>query len=204
MDEVADGVFHWQARHPRTGGQAHSHLLVEARTVLDPMVPPEALELLRAHPPERVVLSNRHHYRQADLLVDEFGCPVLCPESGLHEFADGDRVVESYAYGDEIAPGLFAHEIGSICPDDAALELRCAPGVIAFADGLMHHEDRLHFVSDGLLADDPAEVDDVKRGLFASLERLLGLEFEVMLFAHGEPIAVGGRRRLASFLDTPG
>jgi hypothetical protein len=204
MDEVVDGVFHWQARHPRTGGQAHSHLLVEARTVLDPMVPPEALELLRANPPDRVVLSNRHHYRQADMLVDEFGCPVLCPESGLYEFADGDRVVEPYAYGDEVAPDLIAHEIGSICPDDAALELRRAPGVVAFADGLMHHDGRLHFVSDALLADDPAEVDDVKHGLFASLERLLGLDFEVMLFAHGDPIAAGGRRMLESFLDTPG
>jgi hypothetical protein len=204
MDEVVHGVFHWQARHPRTGGQAHSHLLVHAQTVLDPMVTGEALELLRTHPPERVVLSNRHHYRQADLLVDEFGCQVFCPESGLDEFTDGDRVVESYAYGDEVAPGLFAHEIGSICPDDAALELRRAPGVVAFADGLMHHEGRLHFVSDGLLADDPADVDDVKHGLFASLERLLGLDFEVMLFAHGEPIASGGRRKLASFLDTPG
>jgi hypothetical protein len=168
------------------------------------MVPGEALELLRAHPPERVVLSNRHHYRQADLLVDEFGCQVFCPEAGLDEFTDGDRVVEPYAYGDEVAPGLFAHEIGSICPDDAALELRRAPGVVAFADGLMHHEGGLHFVSDGLLADDPADVDDVKHGLFASLERLLGLDFEVMLFAHGEPIASGGRRTLANFLDTPG
>jgi hypothetical protein len=204
MDEVVHGVFHWQARHPRTGGQAHSHLLVHAQTVLDPMVTADALELLRAHPPERVVLSNRHHYRQADLLVDEFGCQVFCPEAGLDAFTDGDRVVEPFAYGDEVAPGLFAHEIGSICPDDAALELRRAPGVVAFADGLMHHEGRLHFVSDALLADDPADVDDVKHGLFASLERLLGLDFEVMLFAHGEPVASGGRRKLASFLDTPG
>ncbi len=201
MDEVVDGVFHWQARHPRTGGQAHSHLLVEARAVLDPMVPPDALELLRSHPPERVVLSNRHHYREAGVLVKEFGCPVLCPESGLYEFEGDAREVEPYAFGDRLAPNLVAHEVGSICPDDAALELREGAGVLAFADGLMHHDGRLHFVSDGLLADDPAQVEDVKRGLRASLERLLELDFDTLLFAHGEPLPTGGRERLAGFLQ---
>jgi hypothetical protein len=204
MDEVLNGIFHWQARHPRTGGQAHSHLLVEARTVLDPMAPPEALELLRSHPPERVVLTNRHHYREAARVVEEFGCPVLCPAPGLHEFEGDERRVESYSYGDRIAPNLIAHEVGAICPDDAAVELRVGPGALAFADGLMHHDGRLHFVSDGLLADDPSEVEAVKSGLRASLERLCELEFETMLFAHGDPIPSGGRARLGEFLDTPG
>jgi hypothetical protein len=207
VDEVVDGVFHWQARHPRTGGQAHSHLLAGAATVLDPMVGDEALELMRAHPPERVVLTNRHHWRQADRVVAEFGCPVLCPRSGLHEFeADDERQVEPYSYGDELAPGLIAHEVGSICPDDAALELRRGTGALCFADGLMRHEGRLHFVSDGLLADDPDDAAEVKRGLLASLERLLELEFETLLFAHGDPLDAGGHQAVEEFVrsHTPG
>jgi len=207
MDEVIPGVFHWQARHPRTGGQAHSHLLVEAGTVLDPMAPPEALELMRANPPERIVLSNRHHYREAGRIVEEFGCPVLCPESGTYEFEDDDeRSVEPYAYGDRLAPGLTAHEVGAICPDDAALEVRAGPGALSFADGLMRHDGRLHFVSDGLLADDPAEVEGVKRGLVASLRRLLELDFDTLLFAHGDPLAEGGQATLEEFVEayTPG
>jgi hypothetical protein len=203
VDEVTAGVFHWQAPHPRTGGQAHSHLLVAAGTVLDPMAPPEAIELLRSHPPERVVLTNRHHYREAGRVVEEFGCPVLCPEPGLHEFEGDDRRVGPYAYGDRIAPNLIAHEVGAICPDDAAIELREGAGALAFADGLMHHDGRLHFVSDGLLADDPSEIDEVKRGLRASLARLSELEFDVLLFAHGDPIASGGRARLEEFLAGP-
>jgi hypothetical protein len=200
VDEVTAGVFHWQARHPRTGGQAHSHLLAPARTVLDPMVPPEALELLRSHPPERVVLTNRHHYREAGRVVEEFGCPVLCPEPGLHEFEVDEREVDPYSYGHRIAPNLIAHEVGAICPDDAAIELREGAGVLAFADGLMHHDGRLHFVSDGLIADDPLEVEGVKRGLRASLARLCELEFDALLFAHGDPIATGGRAELEEFL----
>jgi hypothetical protein len=204
MDEVVDGVLHWQARHPRTGGQAHSHLLVAARTVLDPMLPPDALELLRSHPPERVVLTNRHHYRESGRVIEEFGCPVLCPEAGLYEFGGDAREVEPYAYGDRIAPNLIAHEVGAICPDDAAIEVREGAGVLAFADGLMHHNGRLHFVSDGLLAEDPSQVDEVKRGLHASLERLCELEFDTLLFAHGDPIASGGRARLREFLGASG
>jgi hypothetical protein len=207
VDEVVDGVFHWQARHPVTGGQAHSHLLAAAGAVLDPMVGDQALELMRAHPPERVVLSNRHHWRQAERVVAEFGCPVLCPEPGLHEFEDDDeRRVQPYSYGDQLAPGLVAHEVGSICPDDAALELRSAAGALCFADGLMRHDGRLHFVSDGLLADDPADVAAVKRGLLASLNRLLELDFETLLFAHGDPLADGGHEALEEFvhIHTPG
>jgi hypothetical protein len=200
MDEVIPGVFHWQARHPRTGGQAHSHLLAEVQTVLDPMAPPEAIALLRAHPPDRVVLSNRHHYREAGRVVEEFGCPVLCPESGTYEFEDDDREVEPYSYEDWLASGLIAHEVGSICPDDAALEVQTGPGVLAFADGLIRRDGRLGFVSDGLLADDPAEVDRVKRGLVDSLGRLLELDFNVLLFAHGDPLADGGHAALERFV----
>ncbi len=37
MDEIGPGIFHWTAEHPETGGTAHSHLIAEAATVLDPM-----------------------------------------------------------------------------------------------------------------------------------------------------------------------
>jgi hypothetical protein len=198
MESVVPGIRHWNAIHPRTGGLAHSYLLEDARTVLDPMVPDEVLDVLREHPPERVVLTNRHHWRQADRLVAEFGCPVLCPEQGLHEFEGTDRGVEPYVYGDELGPGLIAHEVGAICPDDAALEISAAEGFLAFADGLMRRDGELRFVSDGLMGDDP---EAVKAGLLRSLGRLARLRFDGLLFAHGEPVASGGRERLLEFLS---
>lgn len=198
MDEVTPGVFHWSAIHPNTGGRAHSYLLEPARTVLDPMVPDEALELLREHPPERVVLTNRHHWRQAERLVEEFGIPVLCPQPGLHEFAHDEREVEPYSYGEELTPELIAREVGEICPDDAAIEIRLGPGLLAFADGLMRSDGGLRFVSDPLIGDDP---EAVKAGLRRSLRALLDLDFDGLLFAHGEPLARGGRQALREFLD---
>ena len=197
MDEIADGIFHWSAIHPRTGGVAHSYLLARSATVLDPMVPPEAIELLRDRPPERIVITNRHHYREARKLVDEFAVPVYCPEPGLHEFAGDQREVEPYSFGEQLAEGVIAREVGAICPDDAALEIRSGAGFLAFADGLMRRDGRLRFVSDGLIGDDPKSV---KRGLYESLGKLSALEFDGLLFAHGEPIASGGREALLEFL----
>lgn len=201
MDEVVTGVFHWSAIHPNTGGRAHSYALEQARTVLDPMVSDEALELLRDRPPERIVLTNRHHWRQADRLVAEFGVPVLCPESGLREFEGDEREVEPYRYDEEIAPGVIAREVGAICPDDAALEIRVGPGLLAFADGLMRPSGELRFVSDSLLGDDP---ETVKRGLTASLARLGRLDFDGLLFAHGDPLASGGADALRAFVESRG
>lgn len=199
MQELLRGVHHWSATHPTTGGTAHSYLLVEAATVLDPMLPPEAAQLLREHPPERVVLTNRHHYREAGRLLESFDVPVLCSRQGLHEFEGDEREVEPYDFGDELAPGLVAHEVGAICPDDAALEVRTGPGVLAFADGLMRRRDgELGFFSDGLLGDDP---EAVKRGLVESLDRLRALEFDAVVFAHGEPIVTGGHAALDRFVE---
>ena len=60
-----------------------------------------------------IVLTNRLHYRQSEA----FGCPVLCHEAGLHEF-DGGEAVEGFAFGDELAPGVTAVEIGVLTPEE--------------------------------------------------------------------------------------
>ena len=68
-----------------------------------------------------IVLTNRHHDRDSE----KFGvAPVLVPESGLHEYDAKDLEVRGYAPGEEVVPGIVCHEVGSICPDDMALEIR--------------------------------------------------------------------------------
>jgi glyoxylase-like metal-dependent hydrolase (beta-lactamase superfamily II) len=140
-------------------------------------------------------LTNRHHDRSADAYCEAFGVnPVLVPESGLHEFEDKDLDVRGYAPGEEIIQGIVAHEVGAICPDDMALEIRSA-GALAMADGLVHFE-RVRFVRDNLM-DNP---DQTKRELVQSLEQLLDVDFDTLLFAHGEPIVGDGKRALREFL----
>jgi hypothetical protein len=198
--EILPGVLHWSALHPKIRQTVHSYYLADAATVLDPMVPEGVVAAIKSRrTPERVALTNRHHYRQSDRLVSECGCPVLCPEPGLHEF-EGGPDVQGYAYGDEIAPGITAHEVGSICPDDAALHAEVGPGALALADAVIRWNGELCFVPDFLMGDDPEEV---KRGIVESLERLLELEFDCLLLAHGEPLVGGGKNALREFAEAP-
>jgi hypothetical protein len=71
---------------------------------------------------------------------------------------------------------------------------------LAFADGLMRGERGLRFVSDPLIGDDP---EAVKRGLGDSLRRISELDFDGLLFAHGEPMIGGGKSALLEFIDSP-
>ena len=60
---------------------------------IDPLLPREVMDWLRERPvrPTDVLLSNRHHYRDSGVLVEEFGAIVHCNAAGLHEFDEGRR-----------------------------------------------------------------------------------------------------------------
>ena len=119
---------------------------------------------------------------------------MLCNEAGLHEFGP-DRPVSGFAFGDELAPGVTAIEVGAICPEETCLHIDVGDGMLAFADALIRYEDLPRFVSDGLLGDDPEEV---KAGLREAFERLLELHFADLLFAHGDPLLGEGRQALVT------
>ena len=171
MEEIRPGLWHWTAMHPKIKTTVSSYYVGASGTLIDPMVPPEGLEWFRAHgAPERIVLTNRHHYRQSEELRAEFGCPVLCHEAGLHEFEGGPEV-EGFAFGETVAPGITAVEVDAICPEETALHIDVDTGAVAFADGLVRSDgDGLGFVPDYLMGDDP---EDVKRGLREAFGRLL-------------------------------
>lgn len=205
--QVIPDVFHWTAFHERIRAQVSSYYLSEHGVLIDPLLPREGfgdgqdpVGWLRAHgPPTAILLSNRHHYRDSGRLIDAFGVPVLASEPGMHEFT-ADQQVQSFRFGDRLPGGVIAHEVGAICPDETALEIPAARA-IAFADGLVRSnalDGPLGFVPDWLLGDDPA---GVKAGLRASFVRLLELDFEHLLLAHGRPVVGDGKERLREFVE---
>src|SRR3954452_9125552 len=125
MKEVLPGVWHWTATHPNTGSEVSSYWVRPSRSVVDPLLPDEGIEAFAEEPPERVLLSNRHHLRHADRFAERFGSAIECSKPGLHEFANGPRV-EGFEFGDEVAPEIQALEVGAICPDESALLIRDA------------------------------------------------------------------------------
>jgi glyoxylase-like metal-dependent hydrolase (beta-lactamase superfamily II) len=198
MREILPGIQHWTAIHPRIRQPVSSYYVEPAQLLIDPLVPREGIEWFERCPPQQIVLTNRHHYRQSGRFVEAFECLVRCSELGLHEFEVG-RDVTGFAFGEELATGITAVEVGAICPDDTALHIAIGDGAIAFADALARPGGgAISFMPDFLLGDDPAAV---KAGLLDSLERLLELSFDSLLFSHGEPLVGGGKRALREFVE---
>ncbi len=192
MDEVIPGVLHWQARHPHIGVDVSSYLLLDSGTLLDPQLPAGEGPEWIGRPVERIILTVRHHLRSAA----DFGVPIFAHEAGLHEFAGRDVEVTGYAAGDEIVPGIHVLEFGRICPDDAVLRIELGSGVLAFGDGLLNYGGLGH-PPDRYIGDDPAAI---KADIVDGLKPLLDEDFDTLLFAHGLPVAHGGKQMLADFV----
>jgi hypothetical protein len=196
MNEIQPGLLHWTAYHEGIGRDVHSYFHVPSGTLLDPMEPLAGLDALARHArPQRIVLTNRHHFRHSD----RFDCPVLCHEAGLHEFSGG---VEGFAFGDVLAPGVRALEIGVLTPEETGVLLEGGAGALALADCITRgpHGD-FGFFPDELLGDDPQAVRD---GVRAALRRIADEhEFDCLLLAHGAPVRSGARSALRAFAELP-
>lgn len=199
MDELLAGLWHWTAFRDTIRRTVHSAYAERARTLIDPMLPEEGLAWFAGHgPPERIVLVNRHHLRHSARFAERFGCTVHCHEAGLWDLEDAPVAVQGFRFGDELAPGIVAHRVAAICPEETALHLAIGPGALAVADGVIRDGDgRLAFVPDVLLGDDP---ERVKRGLADAYRGLAEtLAFDVLLLAHGDPWVGGAREALRDF-----
>lgn len=197
MKEILPGIHHWSAFHEGIRMDVSSYYVADDPvTVLDPMVPEEGLDWFREQgPPGQILLTNRHHYRHSDRFVEAFGCPVRCERSGLYEF-EGGPAVEGFDFGDQLAARITAREMDAICSEDTALHIQIGEGALAFADALIYYGS-VGFVPDELIGDDP---EGVKQATRRSVERLLELDFDSLLFAHGDPLVRGGKQALRDFL----
>ena len=198
MRELAPVLWHWTAAHQGIGMDVSSYYLAGERVLLDPMVPPEGLDWFEERGrPEHVLLTNRHHDRHAWRLCEAFGCAVHCIRNGLHEL-EGRGAVEAFDFGDELPGGVTAIEVDAICPDETALHLprhralACADGVVRWPGS-----EELAFVPDELM-DEP---EHTKAGLRDAYRRLIDLDFELLLLAHGEPVTARAKEALSEFVD---
>ena len=197
MNEIAPGLWHWTARHEHISTEVSSYYLLSERVLIDPMIPAEGIEWFEeTGAPEHVLLTNRHHDRHSWRLREAFGCSVHCVRNGLYEL-EGRGPVEPFDFGDELPGGVVVHEVDAICPDETALHIT-RHGALACADGVIRSggSGELGFVPDWLM-DAP---EDTKRGLRQAYERLLDLDFDVLLLAHGQPVLSDGKEALRRFV----
>jgi hypothetical protein len=198
IEEILPGLAHWSTFHEGIGQTVHSSFVLASSTLVDPMEPPERLEAIGGlATPQRIVLSNRHHYRHSARFVERFKCPVLCHEAGLHAFS-ATQPVQGFTFGERLADDVLALELDAICAEETTLLLEVGKGALSFADGLTRDDSgALAFMPDHLLGDDPA---DVRAGLLRHLQVMLDHKFDALLFAHADPIVRDGHDLLTEFL----
>lgn len=195
MREILPRVFHWTVIHPKIKIEVSSYYLADEEVLIDPHEPVEGLDWFPTKP-KHILLTNRHHYRDSGKFAGRFGCAVWCVETGLHEFQHGEEV-RPFRFGDRLPGDITAVEIGALCPDETALHIPRADGLVALADGVIRQEDGpLQFVPDQYIGDDPA---GVKARLQESYRRLLERDFDHLLLAHGWPWVGGGKQALRDF-----
>jgi hypothetical protein len=197
MDEILPGIYSWTNVHPNHGMEVSSYWVPAARAVIDPLLADgQGMDAFGEDPPQRVLLTNRHHLRSSERFAEELGCTINCHRAGLHEFEGGPEVI-GFEWGEEVAPGIEALEVDAICDEETAL-LIAEPRALSIADSIVRHRGELAFVSDGLLGDDP---EGVKGSIREAYSRLLDRDFDNLLFAHGHPLTGGGKAALRDFCE---
>lgn len=200
MQEILPGVFHWTTFHEGIGEYVHSCYVcaTEPAVVIDPRVPAQGLEWFEQRAvPRHAYLTNRHHYRHSGRFAARFGTRVWCHRDGLHEFTRGEQV-QPFSHGDALPGGIAALEVGVLCPEETALYIPSAGGILAIGDAIVRYGDQLGFVPDAYMGDDP---NGVKRGLREVFLRHLERDFDHLLFAHGKPWIGGAKEGLRRFLE---
>jgi glyoxylase-like metal-dependent hydrolase (beta-lactamase superfamily II) len=197
LQELAPGIYHWTAVHPNLGRDVSSYYVADAGTLIDPLTPEEGVEWFDGgRRPQCVILTNRHHLRHAERFAESYAIPIKCHQAGLHEFSGGPDV-KPFSWGDELADGVTALEVGAICDEETALRIDIGDGFLVVADAVINYGG-LGFVPDRYIGDDPQAV---KAAIREAYRPLLDEPFDSILPAHGEPIVGGGKEALRRFVE---
>jgi hypothetical protein len=192
MREIAPGIHHWTAVHPNIGMEVSSYWLPDLQVLLDPIAVPDEVEEV-----DGIVLSNRHHLRDAVPARERFDAKLMAPRVGMHEFAE-KVPIEPYEFEQPLVGGaIVPYQVTELWPDDAALHLPSLHA-LAIADTVMRRDEDLVFMPDVCFDDVEAEQGSIRAGLGRLADEL---EFSHLLLAHGDPIPDTGRERLREWAE---
>jgi hypothetical protein len=188
---VRPGLFHWQGFEPAVKCDCSSTAIVTPAGLIfiDPIpLAEEALNELVAESfsaPAAVVLSSGNHQRESVTLAKCFGIPVFAPDNA------GDDIIadQRYRSGESVA-GMKSIPLPGFGPGETAF---LHEGRLIFGDALINLQ------PEGLRLLPEKYREDKKQSL-RSATILSGLNPDVLLFAHGEPIIQGAAEKLRACL----
>lgn len=139
------------------------------------------------------LLTNANHERAALAMRNNMRVPIWA-----HKDAKPDLELEPNDFfedGDELPGGLKAIHVPGSSPSETAFYTPANGGIVFIGDALVNLDPNngMAFLPDKY-SRDPKQSRQ-------SLRKLLKLEFEMMTFAHGQPIVKDARKRLATLLE---
>ncbi len=194
MREVLPGVFSWTWFAERFGYDFNGYYFADSKLAVDPVeMPAGVVDELAAKEVERIVLTNRNHFRDAQKLKLRTGARIAVhPADHAFVVGKGVEVDDALEHGQTVGPFRVLAAEGK------------SPGEVA----LYWPERRLLLIGDacvgrapgtlGLLPD--AVIDDKPR-LLASLRRLADeVDFDTLLLGDGHSIATGAKAALRALV----
>jgi glyoxylase-like metal-dependent hydrolase (beta-lactamase superfamily II) len=136
--------------------------------------------------PVAILLTNQNHERDADWFRARYGIKV-------HVHRDAVAGIEItpddfFSDGTVLPGGLKAVHVPGTCPSETAFHTSAQGGVLLQGDALVNLDKGVAFLADDYCKDPKQNRESVRK--------LLGLSFEAMTFAHGNPIAKGAKARV--------
>jgi glyoxylase-like metal-dependent hydrolase (beta-lactamase superfamily II) len=197
MREILPGIWTWSVFSKEKGLHFNGHLVVndEGRALIDPpaMSAEDLAQAAKLASPTAIIITNRHHTRDAMTLAGHFKARILCHELDALGLPPAVRLGGVFRGGDRLPGGLLVVTLlDQKSPGESALVLRKADAII-LGDALIG---KPAGSLDLLEADKYKDAGRARDGI----RRLLDYPFDAVLVGDGESIVSGGRRAVERFL----
>ena len=196
MREILPGILTWSWFAERQGYDFNGYLLQlpGGNVCVDPVeMSDEVLAEIGAVGVQRIVLTNRNHFRASMKVKQRTGAPIA-----IHAADAAFAREKGTSVDEELRPG---QRLG-------AIEVVAVPGKSPGEVALHWPERRVLLVGDACVGKPPGScallpdsVIDDKRRLVASLRGLAELDFDALLLADGAPLVQGGQAALRRLVD---
>jgi glyoxylase-like metal-dependent hydrolase (beta-lactamase superfamily II) len=199
MKEIAAGIRSWSvfSQDKKLDFNGHFVATQDGCVLIDPppMTEQDAREADALGPPRGIIITNRHHTRDAAAASTRWGIPILIHEADAAGLPPAIRIGGTYRDGDRLDGGLLVVTLADQkSPGESALLCERANALI-LGDALIGAPPgSLRMLPDDKFA------DPIKAR--AGLKRLLTLRFDALLLGDGASLPHGGRQAVVSFLDS--
>ena len=207
MQELADGLWRWTARHgdwhPGEWGAQVASFALDAGGVtllIDPLLPEDdgdVLERLDALAPKAILITIPYHTRSAEPLSERYGATIHGHPAVAKRLSSTTR----FAAGAELPGGARAFTIGKPRRYETPIHLP-SHRALAFGDAFVTSpQGELRFWENEPVTAERARW--YRERFVPTLEPLRELELDRILVTHGEPVLRDGAAALERALRAP-